>query len=113
MRMIRTGHAHCCKKVIIDMPKTIFGTTEKSNFILNMDLDKYRSACGKLSLIVFWATGCSQLLNHMLSSSEMALADALEGGGLTGWFVFFLLLLRRVSLVFSLTAVFGLFAVVA
>ena len=78
-----------------------------------MDLDKYRSACGKLSLIVFWATGCSQLLNHMLSSSEMALADALEGGGLTGWFVFFLLLLRRVSLVFSLTAVFGLFAVVA
>ncbi len=95
------------------MPKTIFGTTEKSNFILNMDLDKYRSACGKLALVVFWATGLSQLLNHWLSASELSLATTLEGGGFAGLVVYFLLLLRRVSLVFSLTGVFSLFAVFA
>lgn len=95
------------------MPKTIFGTTEKSNFILNMDLDKYRSTCGKLALVVFWATGLSQLLNHWLSASELSLATTLEGGGFAGLVVYFLLLLRRVSLVFSLTGVFSLFAVFA
>ena len=78
-----------------------------------MDLDKYRSACGRLSLTVFWATALSQLLNHMLSASELSLANTLEGGGFAGLVVFFLLLLRRVSLIFSLTGVFSLFAVVA
>ena len=78
-----------------------------------MDLDKYRSACGKLALTVFWATGLSQLLNHWLSASELSLATTLEGGGFAGLVVYFLLLLRRVSLVFSLTGVFSLFAVFA
>lgn len=78
-----------------------------------MDLEKYRSACGKLALVVFWATGLSQLLNHWLSSLELPLAETLEGGGFAGLVVFFLLLLRRVSLVFSLTGVFSLFAVFA
>ena len=78
-----------------------------------MDLDKYRSACGKLALVVFWATALSQLLNHWLSASELSLAVTLEDGGFAGLVVYFLLLLRRVSLIFSLTGVFSLFAVFA
>ena len=92
------------------MAKTLFGTSDKSNFILNMDLDKFRAGCGKLALILFWATGISQLLNHMLAPSETALAQLLENGGLGGVVVFFLLLLRRMSLVFSTVGVFALFA---
>ena len=94
------------------MAKTIFGTSEKSNFILNMDLDHYRQGCCKLSLIIFWATALSQLLNHLLGSSEVKLAQIFEGGGFAGAVIFFLLLLRRVSLIFSLAGVFALFATV-
>ncbi|MBR6718893.1 MAG: O-antigen ligase family protein [Oscillospiraceae bacterium] len=94
------------------MAKTIFGTSEKSNFILNMDLDRYRQGCGKLTLIVFWATAIAQLISHMLGSSEVKLAQIFEGGGFAGAVIFLLLLLRRVSLIFSLAGVFALFATV-
>lgn len=90
------------------MAKTLFGTSDKSNFILNMDLDKFRAGCGKLALILFWTTGISQLLNHMLAPSESTLAQLLENGGFGGVVVFFLLLLRRMSLVFSTVGVFAL-----
>ncbi|MBP0972125.1 MAG: O-antigen ligase family protein [Oscillospiraceae bacterium] len=92
------------------MAKTIFGTSDKSNFILNMDLDKFRSACGEIAMIIFWSTALSQLMSHMLGSAEMGLSEIANSGGLAGVLVFLLLLVRRTSVIFSLAAVFALFA---
>ena len=92
------------------MAKTIFGTSDKSNFILNMDLDKFRSACGEITMIIFWATAIAQLMDHMIGASEMALSSIANQGGLAGVLVFLLLFFRKTSVVFSITAVFALFA---
>lgn len=95
------------------MAKTIFGTTEKSNFILNMDLDWYRKFCAKLLLIVLWATAASQGLNQLTDAANSSLNDTVHGGGIGAVFAFFIVGLRSVATIFSIGGVLALiFAVV-
>lgn len=90
------------------MPKTIFGTTEKSNFILNMDLDWYRKFCAKLLLIILWATAAAQGLNHITFSVNTDLNDLMHGGGFGAVIGFLLVSLRSVATLFSIGGVLAL-----
>ncbi len=94
------------------MAKTIFGTSEKSNFILNMDLDKYRHACGKLMLILLWAVGISQGINQLTYSANSSLADMVEAGGGGMVFALLMIMLRTVAIIFSVAGVFAIITVV-
>ncbi len=87
------------------MAKTIFGTTEKSNFILNMDLDWYRRFCGKLLLIVLWATALSQGINQLTEAANASLNETVREGGAGMIFALILVALRSVATVFSIGGV--------
>ena len=95
------------------MAKTIFGTTEKSNFILNLDLEKYRNACVKLMLIILWANAASEGINQMTYSVNGDLAELAAGGGFGTILGLLIITLRSVASIFSIGGVFALiFAVV-
>ena len=95
------------------MAKTIFGTSEKSNFILNMDLDWYRKFCGKLLLIVLWATAFSQGINQLSDAANASLNETVREGGIGSAFALILVALRSVATVFSVGGVLVLiFAVI-
>lgn len=95
-----------------NMPKTIFHTTEKSNFILNMDLDAYRNACGKIMLIILWATAVSQGIHQLTYSVNMQLADMVANGGFGAVIAMLLVTFRSVATVFSLGGVAALIVTV-
>ena len=90
------------------MAKTIFGTTEKSNFILNMDLDWYRKFCAKLLLIVLWATAAAEGINQVTNAANTALNDTVHGGGIGAFFALILVGLRSVATIFSIGGVLAL-----
>lgn len=87
------------------MAKTIFGTTEKSNFILNMDLDSYRSACAKLLLIVIWATAGAMAINQLTYGINGQLANMIGQGGSDLVIGLILVGLRSVATLFSVGGV--------
>ncbi len=87
------------------MAKTIFGTTEKSNFILNMDLDWYRRFCAKLLLIVLWATALSQGVNHLTEVANTSLDEMIREGGVGAVLALVLVSLRSVATIFSIGGV--------
>ena len=87
------------------MAKTIFGTTEKSNFILNMDLDWYRRFCGKLLLLVLCATAASQGINQLTEAANTALNSTIRNGGAGTVFALLLVAVRSVATIFSIGGV--------
>ena len=92
------------------MPKTIFGTTEKSNFILNLDLDRYRAFCAKLLIWVLWATGAAMAINQMTFTFNSRLNDMMHGGGFASVLSFCLIGLRSVAMIFSIGGVLVMIA---
>ena len=88
------------------MPKTIFGTSEKSNFILNLDLDRYRAFCVKMLLIAFWATAASMGLNQLTYSVNGRLAEMAQEGGFATVLALVTIALRSIATVFSICGVF-------
>lgn len=91
------------------MAKTLFGSSEKSNFILNMDLDKYRRACGKLMLVMLWAVGISEGIYQLSYSANSGLSNMVDAGGGGMIFALILVMLRSVATIFS---VFGVLAII-
>lgn len=93
-----------------NMPKTIFHTTEKSNFILNMDLDKYRAFCTKLLAAMLMLIGASALIYQLTYSVNTDLNAMLHSGGFGSFVAFIAITLRSVATFFS---TFGVFAIIA
>ena len=94
------------------MAKTIFGTSEKSNFILNMDLDKYRAFCAKLMLFLLWMTACSEGINQMTESVNARLAEMTAEGGFSTVLALILVALRSVATLFSVGGVAAMIAAI-
>ncbi len=94
------------------MAKTIFGTSEKSNFILNMDLDKYRSFCGKLMLGMLWAVAASEGINQLTYAANTKFSDMVNAGGLGMAFAMLMIMLRAVAIIFSITGVLAMITTV-
>ena len=94
------------------MPKTIFGTSDKSNFILNLDLDRYRAFCVKLLLFVLWATAAAMGINQLTYSVNGKLADMVQTGGFGGMLASCLVGLRSVAMVFSIGGVLVMIATI-
>lgn len=86
------------------MPKTIFNTTEKSNFILNLDLDRYRSFCVKLLFAMAVAVAGSACVFQLTYAVNSDLSNMLGNGGFGSVIALLLIALRSISVVF---AVFG------
>lgn len=94
------------------MPKTLFGTSEKSNFILNLDLDRYRAFCAKMLLIAFWASAISMGINQMTYSVNGRLAEMAQAGGFSTVLALITIALRSVATVFSICGVFVIITMV-
>lgn len=94
------------------MAKTIFGTSDKSNFILNMDLDKYRHFCGEMMLILLWAVGIAQGVNQLTYAANSSLSDLVDGGGAGMVFALLMIMLRSVAIIFSIAGVISIITVV-
>ena len=94
------------------MAKTIFGTSEKSNFILNMDIDKYRRFCGKLMLGMLWAVAASEGVNQLTYAVNSSFSDMVNAGGLSMAFALLMIMLRAVAIVFSIAGVLAIITVV-
>ncbi len=94
------------------MAKTIFGTSEKSNFILNMDLEKYRATCVKLMLVILWANAASAGINQMTYKVNADLNDMVQGGGFGSVIGLLTIAMRSVAVIFSIGGVLALIAAV-
>lgn len=94
------------------MPKTIFNTTEKSNFILNLDLDRYRAFCVKLLFALSVAVAASAMVFQLTYSVNSDLSVGLGEGGFTSVFSMLLITLRSISVVFSVVGVGAMIATV-
>lgn len=90
------------------MAKTLFGTSDKSNFIMNMDLGKYRSACAGLMLVLLWAVGISQGIHQMTYTVNAELSRMMERGGFGGVIAVLAVSLRSTASVFSLAGAFAI-----
>lgn len=94
------------------MPKTIFHTTEKSNFILNMDLDRYRSVCGKLLFIMLTVIAGSSAIHQITYSLSSDLSDMMQQSGFSYLLASLLISLRSISMLFSICGVAAIIAMV-
>ncbi len=94
------------------MPKTIFNTTEKSNFILNLDLDRYRAFCVKLLFVLLAAVAGSACVFQLTYTVNSDLSNLLSEGGFGGVLALLLITLRSISVVFSIAGVAAMIAVV-
>lgn len=94
------------------MAKTIFGTSEKSNFILNMDIDKYRRFCGKLMLGMLWVVAASEGINQLTYAVNSSFSDMVNAGGAGMVFALLMIMLRSVAIVFSIAGVLAIITVV-
>ncbi len=94
------------------MPKTIFNTTEKSNFILNLDLDRYRAFCVKLLFALLIAVAGSACVFQLTYAVNSDLSDMLSEGGFGGALALLLIALRSISVVFSVAGVAAMIATV-
>ncbi len=94
------------------MAKQLFHTTEKSDFILNMDLDKYRSFCAKMVLIVLWVTAASAALYQITYPVNSRLAEMAGEGGFAAVFSLLLIALRSTASLFSVVGVAALITMV-
>ncbi|MDD5947296.1 MAG: O-antigen ligase family protein [Oscillospiraceae bacterium] len=94
------------------MPKTIFNTTEKSNFILNLDLDRYRASCCKLLFAMLVAVAGSACVFQLTYAVNSDLSNMLNDGGFGGVLALLLISLRSISVVFSVAGVAAMIATV-
>ena len=92
------------------MPKTIFHTTEKSNFVLNMDLDKYRTFCAKLLAAMLCFIGFAEMVFQLTYNSLIDFNNMIAEGGLGGFLALIAIGLRSIAVFFS---TFGVFVVIA
>ena len=92
------------------MPKTIFHTTEKSNFVLNMDLDKYRAFCVKLLTAMLCFIGFAEMIFQLTYSSTVNFNQMVAEGGMGAFLALIAVGLRSVAVFFS---TFGVFVVIA
>lgn len=90
------------------MAKTLFGTSEQSNFIVNMDLDKYRNACAKLMLVLLWAVGISQGIHQMTYAVNAQFARMIERGGFGAVIAMAAVILRSTANIFSVAGVLAM-----
>ncbi len=94
------------------MPKTIFHTTEKSNFILNMDLDRYRSVCSKLLFIMLAVIAGSTAIYQITYSLTSELSEMMQQTGFSYFLSSLLVSLRSISMLFSICGVAAIIAMV-
>lgn len=94
------------------MPKTIFHTTEKSNFILNMDLDKYRAFCGKLVMLIFWVTAASSAVSQWINPFNNRISEMMQESGFAQILAAVLIALRSIATLFSIGGVLAIIAMV-
>lgn len=92
------------------MPKTLFHTTDKSNFILNMDLDKFRVFCSKLLAALMMIVGGSEIVFQLSYSYTTDLNDMIQEGGFGMFLSLLIITLRSIATIFSIV---GVIAVVA
>lgn len=94
------------------MAKTIFGTSSKSNFILNMDLDKYRRFCAKMLLAVFWTAAVSEAFYQLTYTVNGRLAEMVGEGGFASVLSLLLITLRSTATLFSVAGVLAIIVTV-
>ena len=95
------------------MAKTLFGSSEKSNFIVNLDLGRYRNACAKLMLLMLWVIAGAQGINQLTYRINAHFTDMIAAGGGTLLLGLLGVMLRSVAALFSVMGVLVLiFAVV-
>lgn len=94
------------------MPKTIFHTTEKSNFVLNMDLEKYRNFCAKFLGIILMIVGGSELFCQLTGSVSGNFEQMIADGGFGMILALLSIVLRSIATIFSMCGVFVIVAVV-
>ena len=90
------------------MAKNLLNTTDKSSFIVNLNMDKYRAVCVRFMLAVLWATGISQVINELTMSSLTEIDVMSNDGGFSSVLAYFLLSIRSVSTIFILFGVLAL-----
>ncbi len=88
------------------MPKTIFHTSEKSNFILNMDLDKYRRFCAKLLAAMLICVAFAEMMFQLTYSKVIDFNEMIADGGVDGFLALTAIGLRSVATFFSVLGVF-------
>ena len=94
------------------MAKTIFGTSDKSNFILNMDLGRYRDTAAKLMMAILWCVGLSEGINHLTNRANAGFADMIDGGGFGAVIALLFVALRSTATIFSIVGVLAIIAMV-
>lgn len=94
------------------MAKTLFGTSDKSNFILNMDLDKYRAFCARLMLVLLWVTAASEGISQLTEPVNGRLAEMAAEGGFSSVLALLLVALRSVATIFSIGGVAALITMI-
>lgn len=87
------------------MPKTIFHTTEKSNFILNMDLDKFRVFCSKLLAIMMSIVGASEMVFQLSYDYTSKFNEMIRDGGFGVVVALTIVTLRSIATIFSIVGV--------
>ena len=90
------------------MPKNLLNTSDKSSFIVNLNMDKYRAICVRFLLAILWLTGISQVINELTLSSLTDIDTMSNGGGFGAVLAYFLLSIRSVSTIFTFVGVLAL-----
>lgn len=87
------------------MAKALFNTSDQSNFILNMDLDRYRRFCAKLLAAILWMTAGSVAIHQLTYTSSADLSEMTGQGGFGAVIALVLIMLRSTAVVFSILGV--------
>lgn len=91
------------------MAKTLFHSSERSNFILNLKPERLRQLCCRVCMLSMLLLGGSMLLTELTQDVYGSLSDAISSGGAKGTFAYLVLLLRSVS---AMSAVGGVLALI-
>lgn len=96
------------------MAKTLFHSSERSNFIVNLKPERLRQlSCRVCMLAMILLTG-SMLLTELTQDVYGSLSDAISDGGTRGVLAYLVLILRSVSSMFAVGGVLALiFAFIA
>ena len=96
------------------MAKTLFHSSERSNFILNLKPERLRQLSCRVCMLSMILLGGSMLLTELTQDVYGGLSDAISNGGAGGMLAYLVLLLRSVSSMFAVGGVLALiFAFIA
>lgn len=87
------------------MAKTIFHTTEKSNFILNLKPEDYRRHCRNIFLLCAALLTFGMIVRELSDSHLIAINDAFNAGGGKGLLAFLVIALRATMFLFAIAGV--------